>query len=284
MSEKYKNLKVKDLQELLQKSELPHTGKKEELIERLVKHNEQVERELDSLEEEFGDLEEYKGEANPDELTTNMAKEAKERSTLTLNASEEAKKDESEKPEEEKPKFNFKFTPITFDKTPSTPSKPTSPAVPEKPASPAVPERAASPAISEKSVSSTASKKPMTNAEKALERAKRFGVQITDTAKKDLRAQRFGTTKKVSDEEALKQRSARFGTNKGNNDTEALKKRAERFGTNKGGNDSEVLKKRAERFGLNGSKVPVRFDAAEEDKKRKRAERFAESAKKQRVD
>lgn len=56
-----KDTNLKRILELLQKNELPHTGKKEELIERLVKHDEQVERELDSLEEEFGDLEEYKG-------------------------------------------------------------------------------------------------------------------------------------------------------------------------------------------------------------------------------
>ncbi|CEJ03341.1 hypothetical protein RMCBS344292_17327 [Rhizopus microsporus] len=73
MSEKYKNLKVKDLQvftnemttdinkELLQKNGLPHTGKKEELIERLVQHDETIEKELGSLEEEFGNLEDYKG-------------------------------------------------------------------------------------------------------------------------------------------------------------------------------------------------------------------------------
>lgn len=81
MSEKYKNLKVKELQgkkkkdppiidspefilitlfvELLQKSGLPHSGKKEELIERLVKHEQQTVDEFASLDEEFGDLEEF---------------------------------------------------------------------------------------------------------------------------------------------------------------------------------------------------------------------------------
>jgi SAP domain-containing ribonucleoprotein len=47
--------------ELLQKNGLPHTGKKEELIERLVQHDETIEKELGSLEEEFGNLEDYKG-------------------------------------------------------------------------------------------------------------------------------------------------------------------------------------------------------------------------------
>jgi SAP domain-containing ribonucleoprotein len=43
--------------ELLQKLGIPHSGKKEELIERLVKHDEA--QELATLEEEFGDLEEF---------------------------------------------------------------------------------------------------------------------------------------------------------------------------------------------------------------------------------
>lgn len=45
--------------ELLQKNGLPHAGKKEELIERLIKHDEETAREFANLEEEFGDLEEF---------------------------------------------------------------------------------------------------------------------------------------------------------------------------------------------------------------------------------
>lgn len=45
--------------ELLQKNGIPHTGKKEELIDRLVKHDEQAAQELANLEEEFGDLSEF---------------------------------------------------------------------------------------------------------------------------------------------------------------------------------------------------------------------------------
>jgi SAP domain-containing ribonucleoprotein len=43
----------------LTKNGLPHTGKKEELIERLVKHDEKQDKELASLDDEFGDLEEF---------------------------------------------------------------------------------------------------------------------------------------------------------------------------------------------------------------------------------
>ncbi|KAI9363692.1 hypothetical protein BD770DRAFT_380167 [Pilaira anomala] len=51
MSEKYKNLKVKELQELLQASGIPHSGKKEDLIERLVRNDER--KALENLEKEF---------------------------------------------------------------------------------------------------------------------------------------------------------------------------------------------------------------------------------------
>jgi SAP domain-containing ribonucleoprotein len=45
--------------DLLQKIGEPHTGKKEDLIERLVKHDETKARELESLEAEFGNLDEF---------------------------------------------------------------------------------------------------------------------------------------------------------------------------------------------------------------------------------
>ncbi|KAI7895906.1 uncharacterized protein EV154DRAFT_598859 [Mucor mucedo] len=51
MSEKYKNLKVKELQELLQKNDMPYTGKKEDLVERLVKLDER--KAMENLEKEF---------------------------------------------------------------------------------------------------------------------------------------------------------------------------------------------------------------------------------------
>ncbi|CEJ04267.1 hypothetical protein RMCBS344292_18234 [Rhizopus microsporus] len=261
MSEKYKNLKVKDLQELLQKNGLPHTGKKEELIERLVQHDETIEKELGSLEEEFGNLEDYKGDANPVELTTDISNEAnaiaKEKAQEEEKTEEPKEEKEETKKGDDKSKSDFKYTPITFDKASSTSPKPIVPVTPKEVA------------VSD-------------DAEKAIERAKRFGVPLTEKARKELRAKRFGLDKGGNDDEILKKRAERFGLNKGDNDPEKLKKRAERFGLNKGGNDSEILKKRAERFGLN--KVPTTTDPAEEEKKRKRAERFAEdNAKKQKV-
>lgn len=63
--------------------------------------------------------------------------------------------------EQVKPGSNFKFTPISFDK----------------------------PAEAD-----TTSASAKSEAERRLERAKRFGVPVQDTVKKDLRAQKFGTT------------------------------------------------------------------------------------------
>ncbi|KAI8364998.1 hypothetical protein EDC96DRAFT_510124 [Choanephora cucurbitarum] len=236
-ADKYKNLKVKDLQDLLQKNGLPHSGKKEELIERLVKHDEQN-QEFASLEEEFGDLDEFDeskvnldelGDKPIDDLTsfddnldshTETKKKEEEKAESKGEAKEESKK---EPKEETKPNSNFKFTPITFDK----------------------------PADTKQEENST---KALSDAERALERAKRFGIQLNESAKKDIRAQRFG----IADKQAKPTTGA----------------------------DPDVLKKRAERFGISTSqanvakgKVPVKLDAAEEEKKRKRAERFSANKK-----
>lgn len=62
-----------------------------------------------------------------------------------------------------KPGSNFKFTPITFDK----------------------------PADGDKAGAAAAK----TEAEKRMERAKRFGVPVKDDVKKELRAQKFGIAK-----------------------------------------------------------------------------------------
>jgi SAP domain-containing ribonucleoprotein len=157
-----------------------------------------------------------------------------------------------------KPSSNFKFTPITFDKSPSTTTT-TSTTVPveKQPAVPVTP-------IIAKPVSADSTSKQKDDAEKALERAKRFGIQLNDTAKKDIRAQRFGIAAKTHTKPVSK------------------------------GIDPEVLKKRAERFGISNNaaavasakgKVPVNLDAAEEEKKRKRAERFGlEASKKQKAE
>ncbi|KAI8377294.1 hypothetical protein BD560DRAFT_390693 [Blakeslea trispora] len=203
-ADKYKNLKVKELQDLLQKNGLSHSGKKEELIERLVKHDEQN-QEFASLEEEFGDLDEFDeskvnldelGDKPIDDLTSldQLSTEQPSSNTTTATTTKDEKNSD------------FQFTPVTFDKPATTKSKETA---------------------------------TMSDAERALERAKRFGIQLNETAKKDIRAQRFGVAQ------------------------------------SKPSQDADRLKKRAERFGITKTQANVaKLDPVEEEKKRKRAERF----------
>ncbi|KAI8378068.1 uncharacterized protein BYT42DRAFT_516497 [Radiomyces spectabilis] len=282
MAEKYKNFKVKELQELLQNNGIPHTGKKEELIERLVKHDQRKAFELESLEEEFGNLEDFdpsklnldeftqddpefrsltnevkptttssqsnKTAAQPKEEPANSTPTTETTTTLTsekpaaaaaaasptakaaaTNGETPEKKQSDESNPVTKEGSNFKFTPITFDapakKESASPVKMTSP----QPSSPS----------------------GKTEVEKRLERAKRFGVELSDKAKAELRAQRFGLPTKST--------APAKGANKGL-DPEVLKKRAERFGIPAKGNKE--------------AKSSPTLDAAEEEKKRKRAERF----------
>lgn len=114
----------------------------------------------------------------------------------------------------------------------------------------------------------TPSTKINDDAEKALERAKRFGIQLNETAKKDIRAQRFGipTDKKQSSPKTA---------SKGSINPEVLKKRAERFGLPAKSSTTSTAAKPVKE-GL----VPVTLDPAEEEKKRKRAERFNSDASK----
>ncbi|KAI9266129.1 hypothetical protein EDC94DRAFT_634001 [Helicostylum pulchrum] len=297
MSEKYKNLKVKELQELLQKNGLSHTGKKEELIDRLVKHDQQT-AELASLEEEFGDLEEFDDaklalddiedplesvdekkaeEVKPSSVTTEEPKTTTTTTTTTTAAGAAAEEEE----EEAKSKSNFKFTPIVFDKKPQAAVAAEEAAVVEKKEEKTEEKKVEKPKLP------VIPTKVTDDAERALERAKRFGIQLNETAKKDIRAQRFGIP--VSSTPTTP--TTPTSTNK--KDAKASPKPVVK------GIDPEVLKKRAERFGLakpttatattttttttTTSKVPTTVDPAEEEKKRKRAERFqqqAEAAKK----
>ncbi|KAI7897415.1 uncharacterized protein EV154DRAFT_489913 [Mucor mucedo] len=267
MSDKYKNLKVKELQELLQKSGLPHSGKKEELIERLVKHEQTVD-EFASLDDEFGDL----GEFDDSKLALDDIEDpiAPVEDVLEEEIKEETKVElkETTTTPVVKPNSNFKFTPIVFDKTATTEATPVAAPVVEekkadKPKLPVIP-----PKVTD-------------DAERALERAKRFGIQLNDTAKKDIRAQRFGipatsVSPKPTSPKAAKSTPVKAAS-KGI-DPEVLKKRAERFGLAKTATEKKtpVVK----------GKVPVSLDPAEEEKKRKRAERFqqSEDAKKQKTE
>ncbi|KAI8333640.1 hypothetical protein BC941DRAFT_434052 [Chlamydoabsidia padenii] len=240
MSEKYKNLKVKDLQELLQKNGLPHTGKKDELIERLVNHDEHKALELESLEAEFGNLEEFDdSKLNLDELADS---ELKSFQLENKGKPSELDTTSADKTNTDKPSSNdaqqatttegsgFKFNPIVFDKKPST-----------------APDAKNGTKVTEAT----------TDAERKLERAKRFGVQVNEKTKQELRAARFGIQKASGE------------ASPGQKKVVAAK-----------GIDPEVLKKRAERFGLPDKKTQstksttTALSPEEEEKKRKRAERF----------
>ncbi|XP_049843711.1 heterogeneous nuclear ribonucleoprotein U isoform X3 [Schistocerca gregaria] len=90
-------------------------------------------------------------------------------------------------------------------------------------------------------------------AERMEIRKQKFGV-VSDEAKKEIRALRFGIAPKTPD-------------------SDVLKKRAERFGiTPETAPSSDVLKKRAERFGTTVSSALTKAEL--EEKMRKRRERF----------
>ncbi|KAG2172046.1 hypothetical protein INT43_001523 [Umbelopsis isabellina] len=262
MSEKYSKLKVKELQELLQKHSLPHSGKKDELIERLVKHDEKKMDDL-ALEEELGNLDEF-DEAKLEELAQDpefkaMQQQAadSEKQTTAATAAEPAAvapatSDEKTQPaepvEQVKPGSNFKFTPVSFDKTADS-------------------ETSSAPAKSE--------------AERRLERAKRFGVPVQDTVKKELRAQKFGDSTSPS----AKAPASAAPVAAAAAAPSPTRPKASPV-------DDETLRKRAERFGLptktasqaakpaNGKKESpkAQLSPEEEEKKRKRAERFGKPA------
>ncbi|KAI8059161.1 hypothetical protein BC940DRAFT_338413 [Gongronella butleri] len=244
MADKYKSLKVKDLQDLLQKNGLPHTGKKDELIERLVKHDEQKDQELANLEAELGNLEDYdSSKLNLDDITdSDLLTEGKKDDDAPQAAPTTT---ESSAPAEKpapiaKEGSGFTYTPIVFDKKAPTPAK-----------------DAAS------------------DIEKKIERAKRFGVPLDEKTKASMRAQRFNTSSSTTTTTATAQPDAKHQKN---TKQQQQQKKPVHIQKASAAIDPEVLKKRAERFGLPVTASP----SAEEEKKRKRAERFglADSSKK----
>uniref|UniRef100_A0A1D1XKX4 SAP domain-containing ribonucleoprotein n=1 Tax=Anthurium amnicola TaxID=1678845 RepID=A0A1D1XKX4_9ARAE len=125
-----------------------------------------------------------------------------------------------------------------------------------------------------------------TELERRKKRAERFGVELSDSDKKLQRAARFGTT--ISNPLDAPLTAPRMPNRKPSvvEDDEKLKKRAERFGLDKSNtlNDDEKKRKRAERFGLNTPSNSASIDNSstnsvseinEEEKKKRRAERFS---------
>ncbi|KAI8380809.1 hypothetical protein BD560DRAFT_487438 [Blakeslea trispora] len=295
MSEKYKNLKVKELQELLQKNSLPVSGKKEDLIARLVKNDERIA--LESLEKEFeldGDFDETKLNLNDishdmlepipmekpsssvtekesvlsddDEVDFVIAQKSKERKasdktktivtveqttvveTKTENVAPTDEKKSNEKVKVDKEaKNSFKFTPITFDKpTVSSAGKAT-----PKPATIKKPE----PTKKEKAKLDEVAEKLRLEAERRLERSKRFGVKLDEKEMKQIRAARFGLLAKEEEEQKKNKKNK-----KPDSPEDILKKRAERFGL--------PLEKEAKKEPKNDIKKENKNVVKQEDKKK----------------
>ncbi|ESQ40182.1 hypothetical protein EUTSA_v10014656mg [Eutrema salsugineum] len=111
---------------------------------------------------------------------------------------------------------------------------------------------------------------------------------VDDIQKKIRRAERFGVSVKLTEEEKRNSRAERFGTVTAVNDSAGTKKaeelkrkaRADRFGVPASSpttdNTEEEAKKKARlaRFGKDG-KVDIKVDSAEEDKRKARALRFS---------
>lgn len=101
-------------------------------------------------------------------------------------------------------------------------------------------------------------------------RAQKFGTPLSDAAKKEARAARFGSDKTTSSPVTTTSSKITFlGPSE-----EVLKKRAERFGGNISisaikGEEEDKLKKRQERFGLSAATA-----SSLEEKKKLRAQRF----------
>ncbi|RIA85422.1 hypothetical protein C1645_781896 [Glomus cerebriforme] len=128
-----------------------------------------------------------------------------------------------------------------------------------------------------------------TELERRKKRAERFGVELSDADKKLQRAARFGTT--VLNPLDAPLTAPRMPKRKQSvvEDDEKLKKRAERFGLDKSNtsNEDEKKRKRAEKFRLNAPSNSTSIDNSsttstnsipainDEEKKKRRAERFA---------
>ncbi|KAI8078931.1 uncharacterized protein B0P05DRAFT_587169 [Gilbertella persicaria] len=284
MSEKYKSLKVPELKEILQRNGLAVSGKKEDLISRLVKNDER--KALESLEKEFeldGDFDENDIPQDiftpiPIEKPSTTEKEsvlsddeevdfvindkAKNKDIMANKDSKETTPTPSSVPEKststpkqkeitEKPftttttttttntntantaktiastatiatttstttittittKNSFKFTPITFD-------KPTVSSASKAMAKP-------TPAEKDKKIQIKVdpnAERLKKEAERRLERSKRFGLKLDEKEMKEIRAARFGLMKAEKEKEKEKKPATV---------EEVLKKRAERFG------------------------------------------------------
>ncbi|XP_060593401.1 SAP domain-containing ribonucleoprotein-like isoform X1 [Ruditapes philippinarum] len=244
-AEDFGKMKVADLKKALKERGLPLTGTKSELLERLKSA---VQSEEEQYIEDFPFFDDKFLEC--------------EAATDTTAALEDSILDDS----------------VDL----SVPKPAPKPAVVDKEAEPVVkkitsPQKTDDEAESKPKLVST----QLSAEERMKQRAERFGV-VNEDLKKQIRAERFGTSSP----------SSKLSTAGAGADTDALKKRAERFGQVLSPalskvDEAEKIRKRKERFGdvtsatNNGPNKPklvkITMSSAEEEQKKKRAERFGMS-------
>jgi SAP domain-containing ribonucleoprotein len=239
----YSKLKVAELKDLLTSRSLPVSGKKEELVARLVESDKGQ-----PVVDDLGDLAPPEEEYDWDAPTTKTYCSASTQLT-TSSAKPEAK-------------------PAPAPAAPSVPAKPqtATPAVPsqplEAPKAPAETTTKSPPAASttdtEDALAIELEKRkrraerfgiPLAESAKAIERVKRFGdpTSTTEEAKKEARAKKFGNqvwakNGKTGNTAQKKEEKATPVVNKVLDDpveAEKARKRAERFG---GGNEAKKVK------------------------------------------
>lgn len=258
-------MKVADLKKELKARGLAVTGNKNELVERLLAAEGHAPLgSVEGDEEEF-DEEEILGGGDMDPNEIKISPQEEEAALAGGN-------------------IKVKKTSALVQKTPAKKEAPK--AVPKK-ASPAVQQPVKSP--TKKPITAVSASKEQENIEppkkvakvdeekSALEkRAERFGLPLTESAKKEARAARFGELTN-----GTVKGSAKLSTVTGGIDMDKLKARAERFGevTSKSLSKAEELEKRKSRLERFGSAPDKAEDATIDSAKAARAARFATDAK-----
>ncbi|CAB4421517.1 unnamed protein product [Rhizophagus irregularis] len=306
MSTSYRQLKVQELKDLLAKKGLPVSGKKEELVARLIAAEDKKPVETINPVEQNNDL--FDKELNlmsTTDITTGIDNDFDwENLTTDITLQKDGE-------------FDTLISPIS----PSLSVTSIKELSPEKVKTEIDATRGSNDVANVEAKQSVETKNPSSNEAKTLKtvssssnsdtaqitqvpsknqndlaselerrkkRAERFGVKLSDADKKLQRAARFGTT--VSNPLDAPLTAPRIPNRKSSivEDDEKLKKRAERFGLDKSNTlaEDEKKRKRAERFGLNASSNSASVDnpssttssnseTNEEEKKKRRAERFS---------
>jgi len=222
MATDYSKLKVTELKELLNARSLPVSGKKEDLVARLVENDAAKPTSTNDL---LGDL------APPEEEYDWDTPATKANATKT-----------DQKPPAPAPVSRLAVSKASTDSAPH-------PAQPKKPKSPPAPAPSATPVDMDAEIAAEVERRkkraerfgiPVSDSVKALERSKRFGTATettpqTEETKKEARRQRFGNQAWTKDLNQTKAKNVTVDPV----EAEKARKRAERFG---GGNEPKKVK------------------------------------------